>query len=170
MNTQCEMGVNDRRRLFNREPSDMSAIGSHAAAKGARTLGWASLGIGLAELLATEQVEQLLGLKHDERHHGILRTLGVRELVHGVGILTEEAPNDRLSTGMWARAAGDVLDAALLGVAAKKTMRPGLFAAIAGAIGLIGAMDLYYALKVLQHRRDRYDVDQVLRQRNGRRF
>lgn len=147
----------------------MSAIGSHAAAKGARTLGWASLGIGLAELFATEQVEQMLGLQHDERHHGILRTLGVRELLHGVGILTEEVPNDQLCAGIWARVAGDVLDTALLGVAAKKTTRPGLFAAVAGAVGLIGVMDLYYAVKVYQHHRDGDDAHCSIHQRIGRR-
>ncbi len=118
------------------------------ATTGARALGWGSIGIGLTEVLAPHQVERMLGLDHDTSHHGILRALGVRELLHGVGILTEDRPTGQLSAGIWARVFGDVLDTALLGLAATKTKRPSSFAAVAAVVGAIGVADLYCAVKV----------------------
>jgi hypothetical protein len=130
-----------------------------SAAEGARALGWGSIGIGLMELVAPHQVEQLLGLDHCHKTHGILRALGVRELLHGVGILTESRTTPQLAAGVWARVLGDALDSALLGIAATKTKRPGSFAAVAATVTAIGAADLYYAMKVQQHQNghsDRY--------------
>ena len=115
--------------------------------EGARGLGWASVGIGLTELAAPQVVEKALGLEHRTTNQGILRVLGVRELLHGVGILTESRLTDKLNTGMWARVAGDALDSALLAVTATKTKRPMSFLAVAGAVGAIGVLDLYYAVK-----------------------
>jgi hypothetical protein len=127
--------------------------GEYSTARAARSLGWASVGIGLAELLAPGQVEQLLGLDHKPSQQGILQTLGVRELLHGFSILTERDLNPQLRAGVWSRVAGDILDSALLGVAAAKTRRPSSFAAVAAAVAAIGALDLIYAVKV--HRRQR---------------
>jgi hypothetical protein len=118
---------------------------------GAYALGLASIGIGLTELCAPQQVENLLGLEDRQTYRGILRVLGVRELMHGLGILTASPSGGRLSSGVWARVAGDMLDNALLGVAATKTQRPGSFAAVAAAVGGIGVADLYYALKTPRH-------------------
>jgi len=114
-------------------------------------LGLASIGIGLTELCAPQKVENVLGIEDRESHRGILRALGVRELMHGIGILTASPGAGRLSTGVWARVAGDMLDCALLGVAATKTTRPGSFAAVAAAVGGIGVADLYYAFKTPMH-------------------
>jgi hypothetical protein len=119
-----------------------------SAAEGARALGWGSIGIGLMELLAPHQVEHMLGLDHSHKTHGILRALGVRELLHGIGIVTESRATPQLAAGVWARVLGDALDSALLGIAATKTKRPGSFAAVAATVIAIGAADLYYAMKV----------------------
>jgi len=102
---------------------------------GANALGWASIGIGLTELAAPRYVESMLGIDDRRTHRSILQVLGVRELLHGIGILTAKHDNGQLSTGVWSRVAGDVLDSALLGVAATKTKRPGSFAAVAAAVG-----------------------------------
>src|SRR4051794_38053509 len=91
---------------------------------GSKTLGLASLGIGLTELAAPRFVENMLGLDDRQSHRGILQILGVRELMHGIGILTAKHGNGELTSGVWARVAGDVLDTALLGVAATKTKSP----------------------------------------------
>jgi hypothetical protein len=120
-----------------------------------QALGLASLGIGLTELAAPRFVESMLGLDHQQRHRGILRVLGVRELMHGIGILTPNG-NGGLTSGLWARVAGDVLDTALLGVAATKTNRPASFAAVATAVAGIGVADLYCAWKASVHQHDRY--------------
>ena len=117
-------------------------------ARGARALGIASIGIGLAELAATRQVEHLLGIEDRPSHRGILRTLGVRELMHGVSLLTEKSTDEEMAASLWARVAGDALDTALLAVAGAKTHKPASFAAVAGAVLAIGALDVYYAQRV----------------------
>ena len=124
---------------------------AHQDAEAARGLGWASIGIGLAELAATRQVESMLGLEDTAAHRGILRTLGIRELMHGVGILTERRPTEAMATGVCSRVAGDVLDNALLGVAAMKTKRPASFAAVVASVMVIGALDLVYAMRLKRH-------------------
>jgi uncharacterized membrane protein len=75
-------------------------------------LGWLSLGLGLAEILAPRQVARLIGADDDdERTRTTLMALGVRELVSGVGLLSQSRP----AAWAWARVAGDVMDLALLG-------------------------------------------------------
>ena len=120
---------------------------------GARALGWASIGIGLSELAAPANVENLLGLEDRPERRGILRVLGVRELMHGIGILTEQKPTPQLAAGVWSRVAGDVLDMALLGIAATKTKRPGKFAVVASMVGAIGVLDTVFALRLLRDAR-----------------
>src|SRR5688572_13109168 len=117
-------------------------------ADGAHALGWASIGIGLAELIAPQQVQSILGLEDRPNHRGILRVLGVRELMHGIGILDPERSNRHHTAGVWARVAGDVLDSVLLGMAATKTKRSASFTVTAAAVTAIAFADLYCALKV----------------------
>jgi uncharacterized membrane protein len=73
-------------------------------------LGWFSIGLGLAELLATREVARLIGAERSGRTHATLRAMGVREVISGVGILT------RSSEPKWllSRLAGDIMDVALL--------------------------------------------------------
>jgi hypothetical protein len=68
-------------------------------------LGWFSIGLGLAEVLAPRTLERVLGIKH---HGFLLRVMGLREIASGVGILTGRRP----SGWLWARAGGDVIDIA----------------------------------------------------------
>ncbi|HEX8523516.1 MAG TPA: hypothetical protein VF669_14780 [Tepidisphaeraceae bacterium] len=126
--------------------------------QGARGLGWASLGIGLAEVAAPRQVENLLGIDDSKEQRNILRVLGVRELMHGFSILTEDRPTHALKTGVWSRVAGDMLDTALLGVAAMKTKKRGRFALVAASVLAIGALDMYYAQRLSRHRDRRWRV------------
>jgi hypothetical protein len=72
-----------------------------------RGLGWFSVGLGLAELLAPRAVGRLTGV----RQHGLLQAHGARELACGVGILTSTRP----AGWLWARVAGDAVDLATLG-------------------------------------------------------
>lgn len=109
----------------------------------ARDLGWLSIGIGLVELFATKPVEKLMGLDNHQ-NSGILRTMGVREILHGVDILSHKDP----TPGVWSRVAGDVLDTALLGVAAMKTKSPSRFAIVAGVVMAIGVADMLIATKL----------------------
>ena len=87
-------------------------------AEGARALGWASLAIGLTELAAPKAVQSMLGIDDTPQTRGVLRVLGVREIAHGVGILSDSEPDTKLAGSVWARVAGDALDTALLAKAA----------------------------------------------------
>lgn len=76
-------------------------------------LGWFSLGLGLAQLVAPRGVARLIGVDADGRTELAMRALGLRELSCGVGLLT-----GKQSPGWpWARVAGDLMDLALLGTA-----------------------------------------------------
>jgi len=116
---------------------------------GSRAMGWTSIGIGLAELAAPKQVETLLGLDDTPDQRGVLRVLGVRELMHGVSLLAG-AKSRQLRAGIWSRVAGDALDCALLSAAAAKTRRPALFAAVAGMVLAIGVADVLCAVRQSQ--------------------
>ena len=49
-----------------------------------RTLGWLSIRLGVAQLVAPRAVARTLGVEHRRM---LLRALGVREIAYGVGIL-----------------------------------------------------------------------------------
>jgi hypothetical protein len=115
-----------------------------------KALGVASIGIGATELLAPHLVERMMGLDPSESTHGTLRALGVRELMHGVGILADGSPS-RLAAGIWSRVAGDVLDTALLTAAAMRTHKPLSFAATTATVMAIGALDVLYAVRITKH-------------------
>ncbi len=75
-------------------------------------LGYFSLGLGLAELLAPKVMNRVVGVKHpDAASVGAMRAMGLREIGHGVAILTNQHPEK----AVWSRVAGDALDLALLG-------------------------------------------------------
>ena len=75
-------------------------------------LGYFSLGLGLAEFIAPTLMSRLIGVKHpDDRTRNTMRLMGIREMSHGVSILSKQQPAE----AMWARVAGDALDLALLG-------------------------------------------------------
>jgi len=76
----------------------------------ARGLGWFSIGLGLAELLAPRGVASVAGLPG--RHTGFIRLMGLREIAHGVAIF---AGGRRPAAAVWSRVAGDALDLAALG-------------------------------------------------------
>ena len=78
----------------------------------ANFLGFFSIGLGLAEALAPQAMARLIGVKHpDERTRAMMRLMGLREIGHGVAILSNQFP----TRSVWARVAGDALDLALLG-------------------------------------------------------
>lgn len=125
----------------------MLNLGRRQVELGARALGWTSIGIGLLEMCAPAEVQRMLGIRDRAAHRGILRVLGIRELAHGVGILAGNPRGERLKSAVWARVVGDVLDTAMLAVAARETKHPARFSGVASAVGGIGALDLLHAVK-----------------------
>jgi uncharacterized membrane protein len=106
----------------------------------ARGLGWFSVALGVAELVAPRALGEAIGAGS---HPMATRLAGLRELSVGLGLLTQPDPQPWL----WARVAGDVLDLILLGAAvpdADADERARL-AGAAGAVLGVTALDVYAA-------------------------
>jgi hypothetical protein len=72
----------------------------------ARNLGWFSIGLGAAEIIAARSLARALGMRGMEP---LLRAFGARELASGMLTLSADK-----SVGMWSRVAGDAVDLATL--------------------------------------------------------
>ena len=75
-----------------------------------RGLGWFSIALGVAELIAPRAVSRGAGLGDTA---GLVRLYGLRELACGIGILASGNPRPFL----WGRVAGDAMDLATLAAA-----------------------------------------------------
>jgi hypothetical protein len=105
----------------------------------ARALGWASLGLGLVELLAPRRMAQLTGVQHPS----LIKGYGIREIATGIGILTTQRP----TAWMWGRVAGDVTDLATIGEAMIHQDRHERSCSTKAAIAIAGVLvlDTYVA-------------------------
>src|SRR4051812_24501762 len=103
-------------------------------------LGWASIAVGLTEILAPKQLEKTMGVGNGQVT-GILRVLGVREIMHGIDILAHDDP----TPGVWSRVFGHLLDGVLIGAAATRTKKPGGLAAVFAAVAPLVVADLIFA-------------------------
>jgi uncharacterized membrane protein len=80
----------------------------------ANFLGIFSIGLGLAQVTLPGVVSRLCGVDpKDDRTRTVMRLMGMREISHGVAILSNQQP----VKAVWSRVAGDALDLALLGKA-----------------------------------------------------
>ena len=84
---------------------------SSSAKRLAKGLGWFSVGLGLAELLAPRAIANISGVSN--KHTGLIRLYGLRELASGIAIFSQEKPTE----AVWSRVAGDAIDLISLGVA-----------------------------------------------------
>jgi hypothetical protein len=118
----------------------------------ARGLGWFSIGLGLAELLAPGKLARLLGMRGEET---LLRLYGAREIATGIGILASPQPR----AWIWGRVAGDALDLATLAARLHETLprhQRNLALAI-GAVAGVTAADIVCA-RGLEAPRERVPV------------
>src|SRR5947199_10011372 len=83
------------------------SIGTDPDQQLARNLGWFSIGLGAAEILAPDLVARISGAPDSKRSRAVIRTYGGREIVQGIAIL---GSMPRPAGWMWGRVAGDVLD------------------------------------------------------------
>lgn len=108
-----------------------------------RSLGWASFGLGIPMLLIPDEVDRVAGIAPGTTARGLTRSVGVRELVHGAGLLAPK-PGPRW---IWTRVAGDAMDLTAL---MRSMLRRGrndrkrILAATAAIAG-ITVIDLYAA-------------------------
>lgn len=104
----------------------------------ARGLGWFSIALGAAELLAGSALARGTGMP---RRSALVRGFGVREIVNGVGLLKSGSPEP----WMWARVAGDAADlATLAGANFGGRAGAGNLAAL-GAVAGVTVLDLMVA-------------------------
>jgi uncharacterized membrane protein len=85
---------------------------SSSAKRLAKGLGWFSIGLGLAELLAPRAIANISGVSN--KHTGLIRLYGLREIGAGITIFAQKKPTE----GVWSRVVGDALDLTSLGIAA----------------------------------------------------
>ncbi len=105
----------------------------------ARFLGWFSIGLGLAEIVAPRQLAGLIGVDH---RPGLFRMMGLREIGSGIAILSQDEP----AGAVWSRVGGDILDLALLSTQLDSN-NPEWEKTLAATLSLLGvtAVDLYTA-------------------------
>ena len=112
-----------------------------------KALGWFSIALGLAQLLAPRSVARASGLNNVSPL--LIRAIGVRELASGIGLLRPETP----PAWRWSRVAGDVIDLSLLGVAmASPRHERTRLATTAALVAGVAAID-YIASKQLAPRK-----------------
>ncbi|HEX2148167.1 MAG TPA: hypothetical protein VHG11_11040 [Pseudorhizobium sp.] len=75
----------------------------------ARNLGWFSIGLGVAELVAARSISRALGMPNSEN---LIRAFGAREIASGMLTLSLDK-----QAGLYSRVAGDALDLAVLSTA-----------------------------------------------------
>jgi uncharacterized membrane protein len=111
------------------------------AEKLARGLGWFSIGLGLAEVLAPGGIAKISGVSR--KNTGLIRLLGLREIAHGVGIFSQ---GRRPTEALWARVVGDALDLACLGAAfASPETKKGRLAFATANVLAVTALDVLCA-------------------------
>jgi uncharacterized membrane protein len=77
-------------------------------------LGWFSIALGLIEIATPGPFARVIGAEDDDTTCRTLRVAGVRELIAGIGILSQPG---RPAGWVWSRVAGDAMDLAMLGKA-----------------------------------------------------
>lgn len=119
----------------------------------ARQIGWFSIGLGALELAAPGRVAEWLGMEDREE---LIRLYGLREVVKGVGILSQRRPSP---VWLHARIAGDVLDMATLATALtpRNRRRNNVLAAMLAVAG-VTALDVICA-RQLSGPRYRWDAE-----------
>ena len=112
----------------------------------AQMLGLFSLALGVSQLAAPARVAELIGLKDRPTTRWTLRAIGVREIMSGLGILSQGGTS---AGPVWARVAGDALDLALLGrgLTDSPKDRARLLAATGAVVG-VAAVDAYAAARL----------------------
>jgi uncharacterized membrane protein len=116
-------------------------------ARFAHALGWLGLGLGVAQIVAPRRVARLIGAAEVPL---LLRAIGVREIASAAGVLRGSRPGPWLT----ARAGGDLMDLALLGLALRSaSARPLRLALAATAVLGVSALDGWASARAGRHPR-----------------
>lgn len=134
-------------------PSDSLGPNGQRDARIAEGLGWFSLGLGAAQLLAPGALNRLAGIRDDAGARLAQRFVGVREVGAFAAIM---AGRPRPVLPLWSRVGGDLMDLALLAHAweNKRESAPRLALTIASIAGVTG-LDTYAAIRHTEAERRR---------------
>lgn len=108
-----------------------------------RGLGWFSIALGAAEMAIPKLLARGIGIDPDGAAPIMMRAMGAREVAAGVNLLLQP----RKPSAIWARVAGDALDLALLGLAAKNAKSGWRVAAAIAAVGGVTALDVIAGIR-----------------------
>lgn len=109
----------------------------------ARALGWFSLGLGTAEIVAPERIARSLGMEGKER---LIRAYGAREIASGIPTLSVDK-----HVGLISRVAGDAVDIATLLPAVRSDNPKHRNARMAlAAVGAVTLLDIVATAAVLR--------------------
>jgi hypothetical protein len=113
----------------------------------ARGLGWFSIGLGLAEVLAPRALTRGLGMEGNEQ---LVQAYGLREIATGIGILSSDQP----AAWIWGRVGGDALDMATLatGLQPENPKKENVQMALAAVAG-VTALDFVCGASLARHAR-----------------
>ena len=123
----------------------------------ARALGWASVGLGLPQLLRPGAVTRAVGVGDGAKQQAVTAAVGARELVHAAGLLTPRIG----ARWVWTRVVGDAVDLATLARALRRHDGKGLTRTAAATAAVVGiaAVDAYTAIRQLRTSRKENTVD-----------
>ena len=126
----------------------------------AQGLGWFSIGLGLVELAAPGRLARSLGM---EERTELIRAYGAREIMTGIGILSQQDP----TPWIWGRVAGDAVDLATLapGLRADNPSQRNVIVAVAAVAG-VTMLDAICAQRLSRQRRTRAANRRRLRARD----
>ena len=114
-----------------------------------QALGWFSIGLGLAEVIAPNALARLIGMPPSPT---LMRLYGLREIATGLGIFGQKRPTESVA----ARVAGDGLDmVTLLGSMASRRARPGRLALAVAAVAGVTVLDVLCTKMLASGRRSR---------------
>lgn len=115
------------------------------APKQDRSLGWLSVGLGLAQVALPRDFARLIGVPDAADSDSLMRAIGMRELVSGLGILSQK----NIDPWIWLRVAGDLMDLVLLNKALvmPDAQRERLMTAMAAVLG-VSLLDLRSGMQI----------------------
>jgi uncharacterized membrane protein len=128
------------------------ALGNTSHEQIANGLGWFSIGLGLAELLAPRTMSRVIGARED--HPTLMRIFGLREIAAGAVIFS-----GMRAAGCWSRVAGDAIDLACLGkTLATEGSDKGRAIFATANVAAVTALDVATALNLTKSGSGAFDV------------
>ncbi len=105
-------------------------------------LGWFSIGLGAAEIVAPRLLCRPLGAGCRTT---LVRSFGAREIASGIGILTSPGPK---APWLWSRVGGDATDLVALSKTIRPSRRRAAVIATIGGIAAITVLDVIAAIRM----------------------